>query len=219
MPLVDPPLRLSVSSASLNLLPRISATVIPLRRKDAAGVHLTRSAQPLLAREPSTLSLLQPAALQRREFARSAQPLLERSTAPEVVAAVHATPILRKCETMLALSSTGSVEPQRPVNRLRSGSGGRLCSRCSSLLSLAATGSRYSLAPTGGFVPVGAHDPPLLCKLCLEDAPTTDTTVISHCGCVFCTKVKIDTFSTNLSQRTSTFSLPEHEFIYCMQKF
>ncbi|KAH8394610.1 hypothetical protein KR222_000063, partial [Zaprionus bogoriensis] len=88
---------------------------------------------------------------------------------------------LRKCETVLALTrqghtlhpmamamggdaasthggsgifSAGGVEQIRPLNRLRnsvSSINGATCSRCSSLLSLAATGSRYSLA--NGFVP------------------------------------------------------------------
>ncbi|ALC40628.1 CG33144 [Drosophila busckii] len=87
---------------------------------------------------------------------------------------------LRKCETVLALTrqgqsqcqqlqpttpssdahggsgifSAGGVEQIRPLNRLRhsvnSINGAGTCSRCSSLLSLAATGSRYSLA--NGFV-------------------------------------------------------------------
>lgn len=86
---------------------------------------------------------------------------------------------LRKCETVLALThqshtlhpmaagmgdaashggsgifSAGGVEQIRPLNRLRNSVtsiNGATCSRCSSLLSLAATGSRYSLA--NGFVP------------------------------------------------------------------
>ncbi|XP_062128899.1 uncharacterized protein LOC133840825 [Drosophila sulfurigaster albostrigata] len=49
--------------------------------------------------------------------------------------------------------SAGGVEQIRPLNRLRNSvtSINATCSRCSSLLSLAATGSRYSLA--NGFVP------------------------------------------------------------------
>ncbi|EDW61764.2 uncharacterized protein [Drosophila virilis] len=51
--------------------------------------------------------------------------------------------------------SAGGVEQIRPLNRLRNSvssiNGVGTCSRCSSLLSLAATGSRYSLA--NGFVP------------------------------------------------------------------
>ncbi|KAH8367210.1 hypothetical protein KR084_008212 [Drosophila pseudotakahashii] len=51
--------------------------------------------------------------------------------------------------------SSGGVEQIRPLNRLRNSvssmNGVGTCSRCSSLLSLAASGSRYSLA--NGFVP------------------------------------------------------------------
>ncbi|KAH8371300.1 hypothetical protein KR093_006830 [Drosophila rubida] len=50
--------------------------------------------------------------------------------------------------------SAGGVEQIRPLNRLRNSVtsiNGATCSRCSSLLSLAASGSRYSLA--NGFVP------------------------------------------------------------------
>ncbi|XP_053677150.1 mucin-5AC [Anopheles nili] len=69
---------------------------------------------------------------------------------------------LRKCETVLALSSAASqtLEPIRPLNRLRNCASVATCSRCSSLLSLAAAGSRYSLnASNGAFVPVsGSND-------------------------------------------------------------
>ncbi|XP_058060453.1 serine-rich adhesin for platelets [Anopheles bellator] len=66
---------------------------------------------------------------------------------------------LRKCETVLALTSSASqtLEPIRPLNRLRNCASVATCSRCSSLLSLAAAGSRYSLnASNGAFVPVVA---------------------------------------------------------------
>lgn len=136
--------RLSASALSLNVLPRLSAAVIPLRRGG---------------------------------LARSAATLLEEHGAP-LLPAGRAS--LRKCETMAAL---GGSEPQRPVNRLR------VCSRCSSLLSLAASGSRYSLA-AGGFVSVPG-EPALLCKLCLEEVPQRHASTIRHCGCSFCTKVRI----------------------------
>uniref|UniRef100_A0A182WAD0 Uncharacterized protein n=1 Tax=Anopheles minimus TaxID=112268 RepID=A0A182WAD0_9DIPT len=66
---------------------------------------------------------------------------------------------LRKCETVLALTSASSqtLEPIRPLNRLRNCASVATCSRCSSLLSLAAAGSRYSLnASNGAFVPVSS---------------------------------------------------------------
>lgn len=109
---------------------------------------------------------------------------------------------IRKCETVLALtsvlrssSSSSSVEPMQPVNRLRvsptsHGSHTRMCSRCSSLLTLASS-SRYSLnSSTGGFVPV-ADEPPLLCKLCLVEVPFKDSCQISQCNCSFCVDVSI----------------------------
>ncbi|GBP24178.1 hypothetical protein EVAR_10402_1 [Eumeta japonica] len=87
---------------------------------------------------------------------------------------------LRKCSTVLALTER-SQGPIRPHNRLRAPS---VCSRCSSLLSLAGGGSRYSLDGVAGFVPAA----PILCKLCLEDTPPDKITVITDCGCSFCTK-------------------------------
>jgi hypothetical protein len=130
---------------------------------------------------------------------------------------------MRKCETMLALSSFGAtmqrsasssrttiqLEPLRPVNRLRvlphysssglspnagGGSVSRMCSRCSSLLSMASS-SRYSLNTAGGgFVPCGpgVNQPDqsfLLCKLCLGDVPSSMAYEINQCGCTFCKDV------------------------------
>lgn len=107
---------------------------------------------------------------------------------------------LRKCETVLALtgvlksgSSSSSIEPLQPVNRLRvspPGSTSRLCSRCSSLLTLASN-SRYSLnTATGGFVPV-VDEPPLLCKLCLAEVSSKDACRIKQCNCSFCKQVVV----------------------------
>lgn len=87
---------------------------------------------------------------------------------------------LRKCETVLALTHTAPssvitkiraksinnlLEPIKPQNRLRNSAScfnaltaQQTCSRCSSLLSLAA-GSKYSLNVTnGGFVPIHAQN-------------------------------------------------------------
>lgn len=61
---------------------------------------------------------------------------------------------LRKCETVLALTHSHHLEPIKPMNRLRNCGSIATCSRCSSLLSLAA-GSKYSLNVSGGgFIPV-----------------------------------------------------------------
>lgn len=110
---------------------------------------------------------------------------------------------LRKCETVLALttgvfgssssteSSGSSMEALQPFNRLRMSppsSTSRICSRCSSLLTLASS-SRYSLnMNTGGFVQV-PDEPPLLCKLCLSEVPWRKSFGILHCGCSFCSEV------------------------------
>uniref|UniRef100_A0A8D8IJ11 RBR-type E3 ubiquitin transferase n=1 Tax=Culex pipiens TaxID=7175 RepID=A0A8D8IJ11_CULPI len=65
---------------------------------------------------------------------------------------------MRKCETVLALThsmQTLEQQPIQPKNRLRNCASVATCSRCSSLLSLAAAGSRYSLnLSNGGFVAV-----------------------------------------------------------------
>ncbi|XP_011160910.1 probable E3 ubiquitin-protein ligase RNF144A [Solenopsis invicta] len=85
---------------------------------------------------------------------------------------------LRKCETAVGLS-TSALEG-RPINR------SRVCSRCSSLLSLASS-SRYSLA-AGNFVPAGSQQTigRIFCKLCLVDTSLSKTFKIDGCGCSYC---------------------------------
>lgn len=65
---------------------------------------------------------------------------------------------LKKCETVSALShsqTTSAFEPIKAQNRLRQSQSIATCSRCSSILSLAANGSRYSLnIANGGFVAI-----------------------------------------------------------------
>lgn len=129
---------------------------------------------------------------------------------------------MRKCETTLSFSSFGAalhrsasssrttvhLEPLKPVNRLRvpprysssglspnsgGGSVSRMCSRCSSLLSMASS-SRYSLNTAGGgFVACSASGSPaeqnVLCKLCLGDVPLSKTYEIAQCECYFCKDV------------------------------
>ncbi|KAK0182783.1 hypothetical protein PV327_000882 [Microctonus hyperodae] len=86
---------------------------------------------------------------------------------------------LRKCETAVGLS-TLHLE-NRPINR------SRVCSRCSSLLSLASS-SRYSLA-AGNFVPASSQQQmtnQFLCKLCLVDVSLSKIFRIEGCGCFYC---------------------------------
>lgn len=108
---------------------------------------------------------------------------------------------LRKCNTMVALTGGGgcavsanpcgavNLEPMRPVNRLRVSSqefqtASRVCSRCSSLLSMASS-SRYSLNSSYGFVPVSG----VLCKVCLNEVPLKDSWTLQHCECSYCVDV------------------------------
>lgn len=115
---------------------------------------------------------------------------------------------LKKCQTVLALSrSSSNLEPMKPQNRLRHSSSN--CSRCSSLLSLAANGSKYSLNLShGGFVAVKSGDKiatneissdqstatpvvTFVCKLCLGDFVSEKSTRIKQCGCLYCSEVSI----------------------------
>ncbi|CAH2000418.1 unnamed protein product [Acanthoscelides obtectus] len=125
----------------------------------------------------------------RREDAAARSPLVKRRLGAEPK---PVTGYLRSS------SSSSSIEPVQPRNRLRPvspSSQSRLCSRCSSLLTLASA-SRCSLnSTTGGFVPVvtppTTDDSPtvqssLLCKLCLGAVPGEDTIKIEQCGCEFC---------------------------------
>lgn len=108
---------------------------------------------------------------------------------------------LRKCETTVGLST---LTIDRPINR------SRVCSRCSSLLSLASS-SRYSLA-AGNFVPTTStttssssssssssttttittpkkNAKQYLCKICLVDVSFNQTFRIEGCGCYYCKDV------------------------------
>lgn len=116
---------------------------------------------------------------------------------------------LKKCETVLTLSHSKTtpnfVEQIRPHNRLRQNSTIATCSRCSSILSLAANGSRYSLNLTHtGFSQTennneNSDKTSLLhgstsslirtCKLCLGDIKIDKFMKIQQCGCMFCAEV------------------------------
>lgn len=130
----------------------------------------------------------------------STAPLVNKKDATPSIRPTTSLASLKKCETVLALtsvlhssSSSSSIEKILPVNRLRlspANSNSRICSRCSSLLSLASS-SRYSLnTSTGGFIQVN-NESLLLCKLCLVEVPSKNSCNLQQCKCSFCTQVKI----------------------------
>lgn len=100
------------------------------------------SVVPLLRREGSCASLNQNA---------STKPLIHQ----------RSDVLLKKCETVSALThsqTTSNFEPIKARNRLRQSPSVATCSRCSSILSLAANGSRYSLnIANGGFVAIKSN--------------------------------------------------------------
>lgn len=128
----------------------------------------------------------------------SAVPLVNKKDVTPSIRPTTSLASLKKCETVLALtnvlrssSSSSSIEKILPVNRLRlspTNSNSRICSRCSSLLSLASS-SRYSLnTSTGGFIQVN-NESLLLCKLCLVEVPSKNACNLQQCKCSFCAQV------------------------------
>ncbi|XP_076264260.1 E3 ubiquitin-protein ligase RNF144A isoform X2 [Rhynchophorus ferrugineus] len=129
---------------------------------------------------------------------------------------------LKKCETVSALSgllksssSSSSLEPLQPQNRLRiapDGHQSRVCSRCSSLLTLA-SGSKYSLdSASGGFVrvpPTPEPPPPILCKLCLTEVPAVTAVKIRQCDCVFCSECMKSYVEFEISEGAYDISCPD----------
>lgn len=223
----SPEIRITKSPSEHTLIrnDKISSSTASL---NSAVQHKLWSVVPLLRREGSCASLHQ----------MKSSPLAHHSG-------------LKKCDTVLALSrSSSNLEPIKPQNRLRNSSSSTItCSRCSSLLSLAANGSRYSLnLSNGGFVAVGGsgeksttpktpspmqstvalllpsiqqqqivsvittadstdataatiipadpdaavaaqHIDTFMCKLCLGEVIVDNLTIITQCGCLFCTDV------------------------------
>ncbi|XP_065203899.1 uncharacterized protein LOC135833990 [Planococcus citri] len=135
---------------------------------------------------------------------------------------------LRKCNTVLTLSSSGGciaknpnanrtlhvVEPLRPVNRLRVASNSqqdvyttsRMCSRCSSLLSMASS-SRYSLNSAHDFVPVVSPSVP--CKVCLNEVPLKDSWTLQHCECSYCVDCVRSYVEFEINQGAYSISCPD----------
>ncbi|XP_073977746.1 E3 ubiquitin-protein ligase RNF144A isoform X2 [Rhodnius prolixus] len=118
---------------------------------------------------------------------------------------------LRKCHTVLALSATGH-EPMRPVNRLRHHN--IMCSRCSSLLSMASS-SRYSIQE-GSYVQVSSGaagsvpkaEPSIVCKLCLNSVPLSSTWTL-QCSCAFCKECVRAYVEFEISQGAYEISCPD----------
>ncbi|XP_065222680.1 uncharacterized protein LOC135847171 isoform X2 [Planococcus citri] len=130
---------------------------------------------------------------------------------------------LRKCNTVLTLSGcisrnsnasgTLHVEPLRPVNRLRVTPNSqdvyttsRMCSRCSSLLSMASS-SRYSLNSAHDFVPVVS--PSVLCKVCLNEVPLKDSWTLQHCECSYCVDCVRSYVEFEINQGAYSISCPD----------
>ncbi|KAL0132968.1 hypothetical protein PUN28_000592 [Cardiocondyla obscurior] len=143
---------------------KLSGIRLPLIRKEASVVNLSLTERTTPSREAD-------APLLRPESSAS----LEARNGSWINLGPGA---LRKCETAVGLS-TSALEG-RPINR------SRVCSRCSSLLSLASS-SRYSLA-AGNFVPASSQQTigRIFCKLCLVDTSLSKTFKIDGCGCSYC---------------------------------
>lgn len=157
------------SMTSLNKERLLNKSTASLNSSSLSMVHQKLwSVVPLLNSKEgrSCSNLLESDAIERRSNMRKC----------ETVLALTHEPLLRRHQQLAAPSTSGSkshsksinnlMEPIKPLNRLRnskscyvshndSDSSGQqqTCSRCSSLLSLAAIGSNYSLSTTsGGFV-------------------------------------------------------------------
>ena len=165
---VTPPTKLAASQKKIEKA-KLSSIRLPLIRKETSVVNLSLTERTVPGREAD-------APLLRPESSAS----LEARGGSWINLGPGA---LRKCETAVGLS-TSALEG-RPINR------SRVCSRCSSLLSLASS-SRYSLA-AGNFVPAGSQQTigRIFCKLCLVDTSLSKTFKIEGCGCSYCKDVSL----------------------------
>lgn len=163
---VNPPAKIAANQKKIEKA-KLSGIRLPLIRKEASVVNLSLTERTVPGREADA-PLLRPESSASLE-ARGGSWM---SLGPGA---------LRKCETAVGLS-TSALEG-RPINR------SRVCSRCSSLLSLASS-SRYSLA-AGNFVPAGSQQTigRIFCKLCLVDTSLSKTFKIEGCGCSYCKDV------------------------------
>lgn len=126
-------------------------------------------------------------------------------------------------------SGSFSSEPLKPVNRLRvpslceDGIPSKVCSRCSSLLSVACS-SKYSVSSLVGFVSVpevAAHAEPVasasggaasgvvLCKVCLLEVPYGDSWTLSDCHCSYCLECVLQYVDFEIGQGAYQISCPD----------
>lgn len=163
---VNPPAKLAVTNQKKIDKSKLR---LPLIRKEASVVNLSLTERTMPSKEADA-PLLRPESSASLE-ARGGSWM---SLGPGA---------LRKCETAVGLS-TSALEG-RPINR------SRVCSRCSSLLSLASS-SRYSLA-AGNFVPASSQQTigRIFCKLCLVDISLSKSFKIGGCGCSYCKDVSV----------------------------
>lgn len=147
--ILSPEIKISRTPSAHNLLFRndkcLTSTSSASTTSLNAAVHQRLwSVVPLLRREGSCASLNQQ---------NTMKPLIHQQPRSDAR--------LKKCETVSALThsqTTTSFEPIKPRNRLRQSPSVATCSRCSSILSLAANGSRYSLnIANGGFVAIKSN--------------------------------------------------------------
>lgn len=164
---VNPPTKLPNNPKKLDKA-KFSGIKLPLIRKEASVVNLSMAERSQISGKEVDAPLLRPESSASLEARGGSWMNLGPGA-------------LRKCETAVGLS-TSALEG-RPINR------SRVCSRCSSLLSLASS-SRYSLA-AGNFVPAGSQQiiGRIFCKLCLVDTSLSKTFKIEGCGCSYCKDV------------------------------
>uniref|UniRef100_A0A8D8WI01 E3 ubiquitin-protein ligase RNF144B n=1 Tax=Cacopsylla melanoneura TaxID=428564 RepID=A0A8D8WI01_9HEMI len=132
------------------------------------------------------------------------------------------------------LNSPTNLEPLKPINRLRvpsicevnesvlAGAGAassKMCSRCSSLLSMASC-SKYSVSSLQGFVPVatcsdtaGGQSPVtsgvVLCKVCLLEVPNHESWTLSDCNCCYCLECVLQYVEFEIGQGAYQISCPD----------
>lgn len=152
--ILSPEIKISRTPSAHNLLFRndkcLTSTSSASTTSLNAAVHQRLwSVVPLLRREGSCASLNQQ---------NTVKPLIHQQQQQHQP---RSDARLKKCETVSALThsqTTTSFEPIKPRNRLRQSPSVATCSRCSSILSLAANGSRYSLnIANGGFVSIKSN--------------------------------------------------------------